>query len=148
MPHRREAICPLAERTLHATANRGSIQGRAQIGTRAFSFDHLVSKSRAVSTVQCSRSKRMNCEGAPLVQCASCTLRPFEVAPWRVRYLLWTAVHCRPSAQDKASWQGQTSTLVDGSSHLGSAGPMLRWVIFDRGAGLRRPAHFRFAPKS
>ena len=31
---------------------------------------------------------------------------------------------CRPSAQDKASWQGQTSTLVDGSSHLGSAGPM------------------------
>jgi hypothetical protein len=24
--------------------------------------------------------------------------------------------HCRPSAQDKASWRGQTSTWVDGSS--------------------------------
>ena len=41
-PHRREAFCPLAERTLHATANRGSIRGRVQIGTHAFSFDHLV----------------------------------------------------------------------------------------------------------
>src|SRR6516225_8767247 len=25
---------------------------------------------------------------------------------------------CRPSAQDKASWRGQTSTMVDGSSHV------------------------------
>jgi hypothetical protein len=26
--------------------------------------------------------------------------------------------HCRPSAQDKALWRGQTSTLVDGSSQF------------------------------
>jgi hypothetical protein len=26
--------------------------------------------------------------------------------------------HCRPSAQDKASWRGQTSTAVDGSSQF------------------------------
>jgi hypothetical protein len=30
----------------------------------------------------------------------------------------------RPSAQDKASWQGQSSTGGDGSSHLGWVGPM------------------------
>src|SRR5262249_6486724 len=43
------------------------------------------------------RDQRMKCESAqPLAQRRSCVLPSFDVALWRVRHLLWTAVALPP----------------------------------------------------
>src|SRR5262249_48398652 len=74
--------------------------------------------------------QRLDCNPHQFVCSCVLALPPCGVALLLVRHLLWTAVALPPSAQDKASWQGQTSTLVDGSSQFewGRCSPQTRAV--------------------
>src|SRR5215813_10339843 len=62
--------------------------------------------------------QRLECGAHRFVCSCVLALPPCGVALLLVRHLFWSAVALPPSAQDKASWRGQSSTLADGSSQF------------------------------
>jgi hypothetical protein len=117
----------------------------------------------AVAACCCSASSRSRVSRATFVSlpAADEPRRPYSLrrntalAPCRLATLRFGGFatctgppsHCRPSAQDKASWRGQTSTLVDGSSQLGWVRPMSHMGHFRPGQASRTFAHVRYVPK-